>query len=97
MFDSYRVAEAKTRAKIEGESPAKQMQPDRTVAGWGVFLILLGILFMLQNIIPYHFLHRMWPLIFILLGGYLVYRYLRDPQGVESAPAPPMTESKDSL
>jgi hypothetical protein len=97
MFDSYRVAEAKTRAKLEGEAAAKQMHPDRTVAGWGVFLILLGILFMLQNVIPYHFLHRMWPLVFIFLGGYLIYRYMRDPHEAETAPAPPMAESKNSL
>jgi hypothetical protein len=97
MFDSYRVAEAKARAKIEGEPSAKQAQTDKTVAGWGVFLILLGILFMLQNILPYHLLQRAWPMVFILLGAYLVYRYVRDPQGSESPANPPMTESKDSL
>jgi uncharacterized integral membrane protein len=97
MFDSYRVAEAKTRARVEGAPPAKQTHPDKTVVGWGIFLILLGILFMLQNVISYYFLHRMWPLVFIFLGAYLVYRYLRDPAGAESAPAPPLTESKDSL
>ncbi len=97
MFDSYRVAEAKTRAKIEGEAAAKQPSSDKTVAGWGIFLILLGILFMLQNIISYYFLHRMWPLIFIVLGGYLVYRYLRDRDEESRTPSAPITESKDAL
>ena len=97
MFDSYRVAEIKTRAKLEGEPVSNHLSPDRTVAGWGIFLILLGIVFMLQNVIPYHILHRMWPLVFIILGGYLVYRYLRDPGDTASKPATPVTESKNAL
>ncbi len=97
MFDSYRVAEAKTRAKIEGESSAKAPSSDKSVAGWGVFLILLGILFTLQNIIPYYFLHRMWPLVFILLGGYLVYRYLRDRVEESSPQSAPVADNKDVL
>jgi hypothetical protein len=28
--------------------------------------------------IPYRFLHHLWPLVFILLGGYLVWRAVKD-------------------
>ena len=97
MFDSYRVAEAKTLARVEGEAVTKAQSPDKTVAGWGIFLIFLGVLFMLQNMIPYHFLQRMWPLVFIILGGYLVYRYLHDRVDAASTPSGPITESKDAL
>jgi cytochrome c oxidase assembly factor CtaG len=43
-----------------------------------MFLIALGILFLIQNMIPYRFLHHLWPLVFILLGGYLVWRAVKD-------------------
>jgi hypothetical protein len=78
MFDSFRVAEAHLRTRLMSgqlnQSPAK----DRTVAAWGVILIVLGILFLAKNFIRYDFLHRMWPLAFIALGAYIVYRALRD-------------------
>jgi hypothetical protein len=82
MFDAYRTAENKVRKRLESvqisEDPAQQ---DRTIIGWGIFLIILGVLFLLQNIIPFYFLNRLWPLLFILLGAYLVHRALRDRKG----------------
>jgi uncharacterized integral membrane protein len=78
MFDSYRTAETKTRARLEMGAETKEAGSDKTVIGWGIFLMILGLVFLLQNIIPYHFLNRLWPLVFIFLGGYLVWRYLRD-------------------
>ena len=82
MFDAYRTAEAKARVRLEsGAAGAKELEPpsqDKTVAAWGVFLMILGVLFLLQNIIPYYFLHRLWPLVFIFLGAYLVYRAVRE-------------------
>jgi len=83
MFDSYRTAEARKRAALESVQAESVMGRDRSVMGWGVFLIILGVLFLLQNVIPYRFLHHLWPLIFILLGGYLVFRSLKD-RGEES-------------
>jgi uncharacterized membrane protein HdeD (DUF308 family) len=57
----------------EEESPSQ----DRTFIAWGIFLIILGCLFLLQNIIPYRFLSQFWPLIFIFIGVYLVYYSVR--------------------
>jgi hypothetical protein len=94
MFDSYRSAEAKALARIEAASEVKEVNPDKTVIGWGIFLMLLGVIFLLQNIIPYHFLNRLWPLVFIFLGGYLVWRYMRDDQTKVSGPVSPSAESK---
>jgi len=85
MFDSYRTAETKLRLRLQqgaaSESPAK----DRTVAAWGILLISLGMLFLLKNFIHYNFLSRLWPVVFIGLGAYLVYKSLRDRQQETSA------------
>jgi hypothetical protein len=80
MFDSYRAAEANLRARLhDGPVMAKPGQEkDRTVVAWGIFLIGLGVLFMLKNFIRYDFIHRLWPLAFIALGAYIVYRSVRD-------------------
>jgi hypothetical protein len=78
MFDSYRTAEAKTRARLETGTVPERSAMDRTPFAWGIFLVFLGLLFLLQNIIPYHFLNRMWPAVFILLGAYLVWRSVGD-------------------
>ena len=78
MFDAYRTAEHKSRARMESDvAPTKPSRQDRTIIGWGIFLIVIGILFLLQNVIPYEFLHRLWPLLFIALGAYLVYYALQ--------------------
>jgi hypothetical protein len=77
MFDSYRTAEAKARSRLEGALPL-EAGTDRTPFAWGIFLVFLGVLFLLQNIIPYYFVNRLWPLVFILLGGYLVWRSIQD-------------------
>jgi 4-hydroxybenzoate polyprenyltransferase len=79
MFDAYRSAEARARARLEaGAKPAEPPSQDRTIVAWGIFLIVLGVIFLLQNIIPYYFLNRLWPLVFIFLGGYLIYRAVRE-------------------
>ena len=79
MFDAYRTAEAIARRRLEsGTASEEPTRQDKTILGWGVFLIILGILFLLQNIIPFYFLNRLWPLLFIFLGAFLVYRALKE-------------------
>lgn len=98
MFDAYRTAEAKVRKRLTSgmvsEAPPQQ---DKTIIGWGIFLIILGILFLLQNIISYYFLNRLWPLFFILLGAFLVYRAMqnREPQPIDSSGS--STEAKEDI
>ncbi len=77
MFEAYRSAEAKNRAMIETGPPAPAAVKDRTSAVWGVALILVGLFFLLRSILPLYLLSRFWPLVFICLGGYLVYRYFK--------------------
>ena len=62
---------------------------------WGGLLIVLGVLFLVQNFIPYRYLNHMWPLIFILLGAYLVYRAVKDREEDEKqAPATCLQKEK---
>jgi hypothetical protein len=72
MFDSYRIAETHLRTRMEPKPASETPAKDRTAATWGVMLIGLGLLFLLQNFIRYNFLNRLWPLVFIALGVYLV-------------------------
>jgi hypothetical protein len=80
IFDAYRTAEAKARIRLQaGSGPEELPQKEKTIIGWGIFLIILGLIFLLQNIIPYYlFVNQLWPLIFILLGAYLVYRAVQN-------------------
>lgn len=41
----------------------------------GIFLILLGSLFLLEEIFPFWGFDRLWPLILIAVGIWLVYRH----------------------
>jgi hypothetical protein len=82
MFDSYRTAEAKLRMQVEQRPAQAAPGGDRSVIVWGVLLICLGIVFLLKNFIHWYFLERLWPLAFIGLGGYLVYRALRDKDDI---------------
>ncbi len=78
MFDAYRTAQANVRKNLESgidpiEPPA---QPNETIA-WGVLLIVMGVLFLLIKFMPQHVLGLLWPLVFVLLGAYLVYRAMQ--------------------
>lgn len=79
MFDSYRTAEQQRRRLMESSGNPKEVpDQDKSMIAWGIFLMVLGVLFLLQNIISYYFMNQLWPLVFILLGGYLVYRAMKD-------------------
>jgi hypothetical protein len=87
IFEAYRTAESKARKRIQtGALPDESFGHDRTIIGWGIVLIVLGVIFLLQNFLHYYF-DRLWPLIFILLGAYLVYRAIesREKQIRDSA------------
>ncbi len=93
MFDSYRTAETKLRTRVAAQPEPQAAGKDRTAAAWGILLIGLGALFLLKNFIHFDFISRLWPLVFIGLGGYLVYRAIneKDDSGTVGA----MGERKD--
>jgi len=96
MFDAYRSAEAKARTRLEsGASMTELPSQDKTIVAWGIFLMILGIIFLLQNIISYYFLNRMWPVVFIFLGGYLIYRAVRDKDDTGQKSPSVFTEKKE--
>ena len=96
MFDSYRTAEVQARARIEGvlQPVADPTRPDKAVVGWGILLIVMGALLLLQINLPYRFLNRAWPIGFVLLGGYLVYGAVRD-RNTGGNPMGPAMEKKE--
>lgn len=98
MFDSYRTAEANMRNRfVSGEAVPLRSAKDRSPVSWGVFLIVLGFVLMLQNMIPYYFLSRIWPLVFVLFGGYLVYIALRDQEKKTPSNVSHLEEKKESF
>lgn len=78
MFDSYRTAETNLRHRLDAKTTKEGPAKDTTVVAWGVLLIGLGLVFLLKNFIHFNFLNRLWPVVFILLGAFLVFRALRD-------------------
>jgi len=95
IFDSYRTAQVNARARLELANPSESTGEDRAVVAWGILLIVVGVLFLLQNIIPYRFLNHLWPLVFILLGGYLVWRSLKDRQESHTSSSKVLSENKE--
>jgi len=77
IFDAYRSAETKLRQQLNTPSVAPAPWEDKSIVGWGVFLIVLGLFFLLQNVLPLEYLNKFWPLLFIILGAYLVCRTVR--------------------
>lgn len=57
---------------------------------WGGLLILLGLLFFLENleVISFSSTHRFWPLAFVFLGLYLIYSHYRQQEPGIAPPLP---------
>ncbi|HNT00548.1 MAG: hypothetical protein KA522_02090 [Candidatus Saccharicenans sp.] len=53
---------------------------------WGVILIILGLLFLLDNLgfDAWRFLFKLWPLILIIWGAYKLYYGLKGRQAVKT-------------
>jgi hypothetical protein len=78
MFDAYRTAEANVRRNLEfGIDPVNPPAQENATITWGVLLIIMGVLFLLIKIVPQYILNLLWPIVFVLLGGYLIYRALQ--------------------
>ncbi len=97
MFDAYRCAEVMVRRRLQQNPDPANAAQDKTVIGWGVFLILLGVFFLLENLIPYNLIDRLWPVIFIALGAYLVYYALQRKKKQPAIPQPPVDVAKEDF
>lgn len=97
MFDAYRSAEALLRKKLQSVQVSEDGQRDKTIVGWGVFLMILGVFFLLENVLPFHYFDKLWPLVFVLLGAFLVYRALQNSRSQPAAGRMPEIEKKENI
>lgn len=58
----------------EGESDAEQEANEVGMQGVGLILIIVGIAFLLRNLIPIPFARFFWPLALVALGIFLLWR-----------------------
>ena len=78
IIDAYRSAEVIARRE------PNPIEPDSTeeinLPLWGGALILMGVIFLLDSleVIRVKAIVKLWPLIFIGLGSYLIFDYLRE-------------------
>jgi hypothetical protein len=88
IFDSYRSAEIIAR---RSPNEINQDQEEINLPFWGGIILLMGILFLLDNLgaISLRTAFRFWPMILIALGGYLIVKYVRSNQN-KTVPAQPI-------
>lgn len=74
LFDAYRSAEDLQRGAPQLPSPLEKTVSESAPL-WGGILIGLGVLFLLNNlgVLSLRALRDYWPVVFIVLGGYLIY------------------------
>ncbi len=98
IFEAYRSAEARARKRIQtGNVPDESFGQDKAIIGWGIILIILGLIFLLQNLLPNFYLHRIWPFLFIILGAYLVYRSIQSKEKPGNLPADSLPGRKEDI
>lgn len=96
IIDAYRSAQAILRLQVT-QPEAVEREPERINAPvWGVALVLLGILFFLNNLgLEFRFIERFWPLIFVALGIYLILDYYVSPKKPSFPSAPPARQPEE--
>lgn len=95
IIDAYRSAQSILRNIVLNPRLLEEESEDINVPVWGGVLVLLGILFFLNNLGVFSLAEMtrfLWPLFFVGLGVYLVVDYYlagrRRPQGTELQPPP---------
>ena len=87
IIDAYRSADAIAKAEASGTLVQTEQKENLNLLVWGGVLILLGVLFLLDNLgaIYLRDVVEFWPLLLIGLGVYLVANQLLSSK----QPAPP--------
>jgi len=85
IIDAYRSADVISRRGTTPETGSETMN----FPLWGGILILMGLIFLLDNLgaIRIRSVIEFWPLILIFIGGYLIYSYMQ--QSGDRKPGPP--------
>jgi TM2 domain-containing membrane protein YozV len=88
MIDAHRSAVEYNRNVSEGGAPPSYKKFN-VASWWGYVLIVLGLLFAAENfdLIDFEWIWRLWPLVLIALGVYLLKRPA--PAEGEIVPPPP--------
>ncbi len=81
-------------ADLRGEEEElKRLLHEKTNV-WGTGLIGIGVLAILRWVLPYPFVSRLWPLLLIGLGAYLLMLYRREPKIRITNQLPPTFQSE---
>lgn len=100
VIDAYRSAQEISMSRLRLQERAT-MQETPQLPIWGGVLVLMGVLFFLQNLgfDSFRFLEKYWPLVFIFFGIYLLLDFYLRPhssavgKGWEAAPSAGQEES----
>ena len=81
IIDAYRSAQDLLQRRLTAP-PAEEGSKSDGLPFWGGLLILLGLLFFLENLgfFSFSFLQRYWPLGLVALGLYLIYSHYHDQE-----------------
>jgi hypothetical protein len=91
LFDAYRQAQAiNLGVEVEPLLRKRRVKPMHASLGFGVFLVIVGVLVLWNQFYPidFSFLEVWWPLILVLGGVYLIGRYLLEQRRRQQESAP---------
>lgn len=92
IVDAYRSAEAILRKRLAHPELANESDTEKIrLPLWGSVLVLLGLLFFLNNLGAVNLrdaLWFIWPLIFVGLGVYMIASYMLRGERARSEPSP---------
>jgi TM2 domain-containing membrane protein YozV len=100
IYDAFQSAQRMRRGEdLSGEEERLKLFLQQHMNLFGALLISVGALAMLDFWIP-HLLHKLWPVLLIIAGGYLIYSYYhnsRAPQAKTGYRTPPPSAIPPSL
>ncbi len=104
IIDAYRSAQAILRRAVVQPEVVVEEDQEVNVPVWGGVLVLLGVLFFLNNLRVFSLREMtefLWPLFFVLLGVYLVIDYYvlpkkKNPEVTTVPPPPPVGSDLNS-
>ncbi len=94
IFDAFRTAQLLQAKALQGEPVGTggfDLLEEKQTPVWGITMIVLGVIFLLNNlrIIDETFVRHVWPLALIGGGAYLIYRHMKKSPQPAAVPPPP--------
>lgn len=94
IIDAYRSAQGVLRHVVADPTAMQSEEEEVKLPLWGSILVLLGVLFFLDNIGALSLrsaTHFAWPLVFVATGLYMIFYYLAHPTK-SKPPMPPLQD-----